>query len=220
MDVKGNAVCGDVLLPKGVSDAKDFRVGIVGISVLLVAQAPERGHLHTACQPGVGFDDIGYRAVADEIIVHFPTPGAEGGEAVVAGAEVKIRLIAVVEEDPILQAVVDAHVKRDGGIKGVLADAVAKDVRVPVSIGFSFPVKVAGLLSQPDETLALLKVPVGRHLRSDPGGAETGFVFIDGAVIGGVETDGKRLPGDLYIKAVGMEADLVGGLDCLEAGGR
>ena len=205
VDVERDAVGRDFFLAQRVRDAHHFRLGIVAVAVLLVAEAPQRRQRHAPGQRGVGTDDVGQPRMVDEVVVHLAALRRERREAVVAGAEIEIAAVAVIEEDPVIQAVVDADVERHGRIQRIGVGGVAEGVGIPVGVGAAAPIEVAGLFAQADKAFALLQRLVGRHFIADPRRGQARFVLVDDFSVGRGEGDGEWPLGDARGQRVGRQ---------------
>ena len=65
-----------------------------------------------ACEVSVAGNNLRDRISLDEIIIHVACISGDAGEAVVGGAEVEEALVAVVEEDAVLDSVMQPDEER------------------------------------------------------------------------------------------------------------
>jgi hypothetical protein len=131
--------------------------------------------------------------MVNEIIIHVPTPGPKGGKAVVAGAEIKGGLVGVVQEYPIVKAMVYPNKEGDRRIEGVLDDGISKEVGVPVDIAVAFTIQVPRLFPQAYKAFPILEVLVGRNVWPYPGSGQSRFICIDGVSLQREECNGERI---------------------------
>jgi hypothetical protein len=141
----------------------------------------------------------------DEVVVHLAAVGRERREAVVTGAEIEIAAVAVIEEDPVIEPVMDADIKWHGRIQRVGVAGIAEGVGVPVGVGAAAAIQVAGLFAQADEALALLQCLVGRYFIADPRRAQARLVLVDDFSVRRGEGDGKWAPGHARGERVGRQ---------------
>src|SRR6185369_3279719 len=107
-----------------VHDFFDHRVRVVTPPTLLVAECPQRRQRHMSGQVCVAAEDLLNRWTVKKVIVHLAAFSAKPRALLRRFAEIEIAAIAVVEENSVSDAALQADVERDRLVDRIFAFSV------------------------------------------------------------------------------------------------
>src|SRR4030095_166866 len=107
-----------------------FRV--ITTANLLVPHCPHLREWHSSCEISVTPQNFRNRWSIEKVVVHLAAFGAKPASLLRGFTEIEIAPVAVVEEDPVGDAIFQTEVKRHGLVDRITSFYVTRRIRIPV----------------------------------------------------------------------------------------